>query len=335
MAAAAVFTSLATTSAQDAPKVLFIGAQVEPTGGADGTVWEKMIEWWGEENLTYLQSDASTTEDAAQVDVVVLSSTPGSGTMRNKFHEVEVGVVNWEEALARTVSVGEMGIVTSSGIRQKYTTVTEISIEDNSHPITEGLPLGTFQLLENAAEIWGSQWGATLDSTDPIADGILAPGAKILANIPKEATEEAGFDFRNAAVVAVAKGDPLWQDDGDPVPAPGNRLMFPMTDSTANELTEAGWNLLKRSIEWTAGVLTGGALPFQITQVVKAGTDVTITWQSTEGAGYTIERATPAQFATGDFEELEDGFEGAAGDATSFTDKGVAEGEAYYRVRAE
>ena len=78
-----------------------------------------------------------------------------------------------------------------------------------------------------------------------------------------------------------------------------------------------------------------GALPFQITNIVKAGTDVTITWQSTEGAGYTIERATPAQLATGEFEELQDGFEGQAGETSSYTDTGVADAEAYYRVRAE
>ena len=78
-----------------------------------------------------------------------------------------------------------------------------------------------------------------------------------------------------------------------------------------------------------------GALPFQITNIVKAGTDVTITFQSNEGAGYTIERATPAQLATGEFEELQDGYEGQPGDSTSFTDTGVADGEAYYRVRAE
>ncbi|MGK0186484.1 MAG: hypothetical protein ACI9R3_002267, partial [Verrucomicrobiales bacterium] len=78
-----------------------------------------------------------------------------------------------------------------------------------------------------------------------------------------------------------------------------------------------------------------GALPFQITSIVRAGTDVTITWQSTEGAGYTIERGTAAQLATGEFQELEDGFEGQAGDTSSFTDTGVADGEAYYRVRAE
>ena len=78
-----------------------------------------------------------------------------------------------------------------------------------------------------------------------------------------------------------------------------------------------------------------GALPFQITNIAKAGANVTITFQSTEGSGYTIERATPAQLATGDFEELQDGFEGQAGDTTSYTDTGVADSEAYYRVRAE
>jgi hypothetical protein len=78
-----------------------------------------------------------------------------------------------------------------------------------------------------------------------------------------------------------------------------------------------------------------GALPFQITHIVRVGSDVTITWQSTEGAGYTIERATPVQLAAGEFVELQDGFEGQAGDTSSFTETGVTDAEAYYRVRAE
>lgn len=253
-----LFTGLSTFSLAQAPRVLFIGSGDEAINGADGVVWEMMIEWWGEENLTYIQSGASTTEDAAQVDVVVLSSTPGSGDIRNKFHEVEVGVVNWEEALGRQLSLGEMGITT--GNRQKYT-LSEISIEDNSHLITSGLDLGTFQLLENPAETWGSQWGISIDSTDPAEDELIAPGAKILANVPFEAADEAGHDFRVASLVAVETGDELWQDALDPVPAPGRRVMFPLTDSTANELTEGGWDLLKRSIEWAGGVLKGDDLP--------------------------------------------------------------------------
>lgn len=78
-----------------------------------------------------------------------------------------------------------------------------------------------------------------------------------------------------------------------------------------------------------------GALPFQIISIERTGTEVTITWQSTEGAGYTIERGTPAQLVSGQFDELEDGFEGQPGDTSTFTDTGFTGSEAYYRVRAE
>lgn len=78
-----------------------------------------------------------------------------------------------------------------------------------------------------------------------------------------------------------------------------------------------------------------GSLPFQITDIAKTGANVTITWQSSEGAGYTIERATAEQLASGQFDELEDGFEGAEGDTTSYTDEGFEGSEAYYRVRSE
>lgn len=270
----AAAVSIGVSHAQQAPKVLFIGSAGEPTAGADGDVWEKMVEWWGEENLTYLQASASSTEDADEVDVVVLSSTPGSGDMRNKFHELEVGVLNWEEALGRTLSQGEMGITT--GNRQKYT-ITEVSIENNDHPITSGQELGLVEFFQDGAaeNSWGSQF-------DPDDDSFLAPGAMILATIPDEL---------NAAIVAVEKGDLLWDLADETVESPGRRVMFPMLDGSATELTDGGWDLLKRSIEWTGGVL------------VEADTSLLGHWPLTEGVGEDLNDAT----GNNDVAELIDG----------------------------
>jgi hypothetical protein len=227
----------------------------------------------------------------------VLSSTPGSGDIRNKFHDVEVGVVNWEEALGRTTGQGEMGITT--GNRQKYT-LSEIEIEEISHPVTAPFDPGTFQIFENAVESWGSQWGLDLDSTDPLEDGLLAPGAVILANISRETSEDGGFAFRNAAIVAVDTGDEIWEAAGEPIPAPGRRLMFPTTDNSASELTEDGWILLKRSIEWTGGVLEAATDPALLGH-----------WPLTEGEGEELNDAAgkndAAEFVDGEWIAAADG----------------------------
>ncbi|MCB1094455.1 MAG: hypothetical protein KDN22_02650 [Verrucomicrobiae bacterium] len=102
------------------------------------------------------------------------------------------------------------------------------------------------------------------------------------------------------------------------------------TDTVEGAAEDGEWELVGGE-----RLVGAGALPFQIISVSKTGTDITITWQSTEGAGYTIQRATPEQLITGDFVELQDGFEGEAGDTSSFTDTGVSDEEAYYRVQAE
>ena len=123
-------------------------------------------------------------------------------------------------------------------------------------------------------------------------------------------------------------------------------LGIDINDGDEDSPGQSGWSgwgphglVVGGKTPFEAGLVTLGGippgLPFQITDIRKEGTDVTITWPSTEGAGYTIERATPAQLIEGDFEELDDGFEGEPGDTTSYTDSEVTDEEFYYRVRAE
>ena len=75
--------------------------------------------------------------DELAFDVLVASSTPGSGDIRNKFQNSTTGIVNWEEAVDDDDS-GEfqLSIVNKPGGK------TQINIVDNTHPITSGFSKG-------------------------------------------------------------------------------------------------------------------------------------------------------------------------------------------------
>ena len=116
----------------------------------------------------------------------------------------------------------------------------------------------------------------------------------------------------------------LWYERGG---GDGGELYAAKGDFAADEDTDE-WALVGHA----DGIQLGGAsaLPFQITALARTGTNAAITWESSEGSTYVIEKSTDLQ----DFQELTDGFE-SQGDATTFTDEAATEAEAYYRVRQE
>ena len=66
-------------------------------------MFDFLVEKYGEENITYMQG-ASAADDGstgADFDGVVISSTLGSGTVRNKYEDSTTPVLQWEEALVR------------------------------------------------------------------------------------------------------------------------------------------------------------------------------------------------------------------------------------------
>ena len=76
--------------------------------------------------------------------------------------------------------------------------------------------------------------------------------------------------------------------------------------------------------------LGGGGVPFSITNIDRTGASVQITWASSDGESFTVERST--DFV--DWNEAQDGV-ASGGDSTSFTFENVTEDEEYYRVIRE
>ncbi|MGK0189881.1 MAG: hypothetical protein ACI9R3_005700 [Verrucomicrobiales bacterium] len=70
----------------------------------------------------------------------------------------------------------------------------------------------------------------------------------------------------------------------------------------------------------------------QITTLTKDGENVTITWESREGAVYTVKKSTDKNLFV--FEEVDDGI-ASEGESTEFTDTNATEKDAYYQVLNE
>ncbi len=224
---------LAASPPLHAIEVLFVGGQPDAAQGADPAIFDFLKEKYGENNVSYIVSGDSTTEDADGKDLVVLSSTPGSGSFRGKFRDVEAGVLNWEEALADAPRDGNFPF--TDGGRPKSQQMDWI-ISDVAHPITENYgPGDTVTVFDPAGETWSHAPN-------------LAEDAVVLATDPEEV---------GGSIVIVEKGGQLLND----VVSAGRRVMWGMTDSTANGFTDEGWELFGRALDWAANNLTDGSEP--------------------------------------------------------------------------
>lgn len=256
---------LGATHAASAVTVLFLGGGAGPTTGADASVMDLLQSRYGFGNVTYKQaSAANNTTDLIGIDVLVTSSTPGSGDIRNKYHDSAIGIVNWEEAVMDSGG-GEFGL--SSVIMTKSTTTTQLNI-DMAHPITSGLG-GTIPFVTA---------GETVNTSS------LAGSAFNLASATN------GTGAGNSALFAVDAGGAV----GVSSPAEGRRVMFPITDATFNNLTLQGRQLFAQSVDWAADAQ---ALGFIAPQVLAQYTFPTL--ESTEtGPGYAPTTVAPGVMAS-------------------------------------
>ena len=120
-----------------AADILFIGANADPTFGDDGFVFDYLTDDLGHD-VTYIQASASTTADGEEVDLIILSSTPGSGDIRSKFLNLSTPILNWEEAIMDgNTAAGNfaMGQGAENGTAAPG---TQIQILDPNHPLAGG-----------------------------------------------------------------------------------------------------------------------------------------------------------------------------------------------------
>jgi hypothetical protein len=218
------------------PSILFLGSAATPTFQADGAVYSYLQTTFGAESVSYKQASATNnTTDLSGVDVLVLSSTPGSGDYRNKFHNSAIPILNWEEAVM-DANAGEFGLSSAAMIKSTTTTQATVVLD---HPITAGLS-GTVNFVSSGAET--------------LTTGALYPGLTALAVAANGTATTGGASVVGNPMLFIAEAgqnvDPL----SGASPAKGRRVMFPITDATFNSLTPAGQQLFANSIVWLAGL---------------------------------------------------------------------------------
>jgi len=213
-------------SAKREIKVLFLGGGGTPTSGGDAVVDTLLRQWYGSSNVLYKTGSASVTADADGRDLLVVSSTLGSNTVRGKFNTHPIGILNWEEALMRN-SPGDFSLTTSS---DKTSGQTQINIIDNTHPITAGFTLGNVTVT-SSGQIYSHD-----------TNGALGAGVSRLANLTSNPL--------NAAIYVIEEGGTL----ANGLAAAGRRVMFFLENSTANAFTANGIALLRSGCDWAGGL---------------------------------------------------------------------------------
>jgi hypothetical protein len=218
-------TDLLTDGGGVAANVLFIGGNVLPTSGADAFVWLHLRAKYGAANVTYLQASAGVTADANGRTVVVISSTPSSNDIRGKWNGSAVGIMNWEEAVMKIAS-GDFQFATDTA---KPSNVTQIRVVDDAHPI-----------MVQAGFVNGLQT-VMASGEQNCPQGTIAGGVAVLAELPTDAA---------CKTVAVGEQGGLGIDL---VPFPARRGMFPITDSSFDNLDVDGLALFDAMLDWLSG----------------------------------------------------------------------------------
>lgn len=234
------FVSNSTIAHAQDPRVLFHGSGVDPVDGADGDVFDFLAEKLGEDNVVYLQGDMAAADgsDADGFDALIISATLNSGTVRGKYADLELPVLNWEQALMRA-QPGEFNLSNGGATPGGQ---LEIDIVDNTHFITEGLDLG---ILETTF----------VPETYSIGRGDVGEGVRVLANL---------VDVPNDHAIMVAeKGAELLGTGapGSPAVAPERRVTLFLQDTTFSELTDEGLTLFDRTIDWLLRADREGLIP--------------------------------------------------------------------------
>jgi hypothetical protein len=173
-------------------------------------------------NVTRVVDTVSATTNADGKDLIVISSTVGSGAVGTKFTAVPVPIVNWETGI-----YDELGTDSNNAGGAVLTSQTQIRITDPTHALAGGLPAGLTTVLSVAGDV--------------SALAVPFPGAKVIAT---------GASSGNATIFAYEKGDPL--HPARITNAPARRVNIFLANDTFRNATDSGVNLFDAAVSWTA-----------------------------------------------------------------------------------
>jgi len=220
-----------------AQKILFHGGAAGPTQGTDGDVFDHLEARYGAGSVTYMEGNAAAADGSSAngFNIVIISSTLGSGSVRNKYEDVAIPVLNWEQALTDSSSAGDFFL---SGTARTNGGQSAIDIVKPEHFIPSA-----------AGELTGTV--TVMDSPQTFSLGTgpdLGEGVELIATV-----DGSPNDF---AIMVAEPFAPLLGDgsDGSPESVGARRSFFFLEDSSFTALTEDGLNLFDATVDWTLGL---------------------------------------------------------------------------------
>lgn len=193
---------------------------------------------------------ASATADADGKDLIVISSTVGSGNVSTKFTASAVPIICWESALPDELGI-EAGNVNGFTVGGQ----TDILIADAAHPLAAGFPVGARTVYSSPADV------ASLNT--------IVPSATVVATTADGATP---------VITAVEKGAAL--NTVRIATAPARRVQYYLVD-TFLVTTDDGKKLFDAAVKWAANITPVAAQPR--VSVTRSANTLTISWTPTGG----------------------------------------------------
>ena len=174
--------------------------------------------------VTHVADSASSSADAANKSLVIVSSTVLSGNVSSKFRDTPVPVLCYESHLFDDFGMSGPVSGTDYGTRWDQTQIQILA--DPGDPLVRGLPAGMQSATATPAIF---TWGRP------------HTGAKVSALL-QTGGEAAIFRFEAGAPLAGG------------ISAPARRIALMLEDQTAQALTQTGWALVERAIDWAANL---------------------------------------------------------------------------------
>lgn len=207
--------------------IIFTGGSATPSQGDAEVIGFVELTFPGSK-VTYFDDNVIQSSDADNRDLLIISSTIGSGNIRGKFDNNEIPILNWEEALAKN-NPGDFRFGTSSG---KITGQTDLDLVTDKHFITEPFGVGLLQIFKT---------GRTISYTN----GSLAPGAMGLARVVGSLVNYPLVTMNKGAIMANGQ------------PSAGRRGMFGFENTASLGSTPEGRVLFGRMITWLTRIAEG------------------------------------------------------------------------------
>jgi hypothetical protein len=228
--------SVAVTVGTPPPQALLVvGTDSNPTLNPSDAAIKARLESQGWQ-VTVEQAPSSTTASADGKQLVIVSSTVNSGDVADKFRDVTVPVVMWEQAVQDNFRM--TGDVDGTD-RGTQTAQTQINIVNNTHPLAAGLPLGLLTVVSNAQDF---------------AYGAPSANAVVIAQMADNPARAVIYGYDTGALMI----------DGT-TPAPARRVMlFPANNSYVLFTPEAV-ALFDAAVQWASGIMpppTGAKIAF-------------------------------------------------------------------------